>query len=169
MLAFVFNYLFWCCLHLTLISRVPPPQLLKDGRRSSSNHLVVNVSKYMRQTAHLHSFAPLCSCLWNYISETVAFHSSLYGFRVAATAVSCRLTSLIVISSASAKPLHTYSTFPQASLSLVSSLFILFFVANRCTQNDPTFSMITFYPLLSCSFVILGLVYKDHRNQAKIA
>ena len=74
----------------TISSPVSPPLLVCDmsphiytGRsRSANNPLQVKLPK-SRITAHLHSFIPLFSRLWNKLPHSILSHSSLQAFKTA--------------------------------------------------------------------------------------
>ena len=56
-------------------------QVYTGCTRSASNLLLAKLPK-SRPTAHLHSFVPLFSCLWNQLSQSVQSHSSLLSMEV---------------------------------------------------------------------------------------
>ena len=73
-----------------LLSSLAPPALsaicphhISTGRsRSANNPLLVKLPK-SRITAHLHSFIPLFSRLWNKLPHSILSHSSLQAFKTA--------------------------------------------------------------------------------------
>ena len=64
------------------LSAICPHHISSGHSRSANNPLLVKVPK-SRITAHLHSFIPLFSRLWNKLPHSIQFHSSLQAFKTA--------------------------------------------------------------------------------------
>ena len=64
------------------VSAICPHQISTRCSRSANNPLLVKLPK-SRITAHLHSFIPLFSHLWNKLPHSLQSHSSLQAFKTA--------------------------------------------------------------------------------------
>ena len=66
----------------TTLSAICPHHISAGHSRSANNPLLVKLPK-SRITAHLHSFIPLFSRLWNKLPHSVQSHFSLQAFKTA--------------------------------------------------------------------------------------
>ena len=64
------------------VSEISPHHISARRSRSANNPLLV-ILPISRITAHLHSFIPLFSSLWNKLPHSVQSHSSLQAFKTA--------------------------------------------------------------------------------------
>ena len=76
---FVFYSLLFC-LTPPALSVICPHHISTGRSRSANNPLLVKLPK-SRITAHLHSFIPLFSRLWNKLPHSIQSHSSLQAFK----------------------------------------------------------------------------------------